>query len=289
MKISLANKVWNVIISPKDRTLKDELNLYANVNKIEMKLYEVSDGDQKSSYCSKYYLAKYSGSPKTTSNEKRKLLVVFPGRNFNFFQIGNGFYAQKFYKTSKLDEFDIATIIYPAKTRNLNQLTNTCELAIEQLIKIHGYSVANMSIFGWCLGGYFATETLCKFAELNKEITDTFQCFINNKSFSSIHDFLYYILPKYLRPLLKVCVIKRYVRKWNNDSSRSLEQFEAFFKSIYVVFSDEDNIINGLSHFYKHVGESENVKICEDVERANHLINWNLLANLIETTNGQNK
>lgn len=88
MKISLSNRVWNVIISPKDRTLKDELNLYANVNKIEMKLYDVPNDEKKPSYWSRYYLAKSSAN-KNAPNDRRKLLIVFPGRNFNFFQLGN--------------------------------------------------------------------------------------------------------------------------------------------------------------------------------------------------------
>lgn len=140
-----------------------------------------------------------------------------------------------------------------------------------------------MSIIGWCLGGYFATETMRRFVELNQSFNDTFQCFINNKSFSSIHEFLYFILPKYIRPLLKFWPIKRYVRKWNSDSSRSLEAFDDAFKNIYVVYSDSDPIVNGLAHFYKHVDDRhENIEIREDVTKSDHFCNWNLLAEILE-------
>lgn len=87
MKVSLSNRVWNLFISPRDRTLKDEVSLYANVNKVGLKLYEVPNGNKSSSYCAKYYLAQNSVN-RNVPNEERKLLVVFPGRNFNFFQIG---------------------------------------------------------------------------------------------------------------------------------------------------------------------------------------------------------
>lgn len=87
MKGLVSKKVWNVIISPKDRTLKDEMSMYANTNKIDIKLFNVPNGKKKSSKCAKFYLARSSAN-KNLPNEKRKLVIVFPGRNFNLFQIG---------------------------------------------------------------------------------------------------------------------------------------------------------------------------------------------------------
>lgn len=157
--------------------------------------------------------------------------------------------------------------------------------ALKQLISDqHGYSASNLSILGWCLGGYFATETLRRFVALNPNLSESFRCFINNKSFSSVHDFLYFILPKYIRPVLKLWLVKKYVKKWNSDSSRSLDEFDDVFKSIYVVYTDSDRIVNGLSHFYKNVSEKiENVEIIEDIERTDHFCNWNLLAEILES------
>lgn len=142
---------------------------------------------------------------------------------------------------------------------------------------------------GWCLGGYFATETLRRFFQLNSSIHDSFQCFINNKSFSSIRDFLYYIMPKYTRLLLKTWPISKYVRKWNSDTGLSLDELDQNFQNIYVVYSESDKVVNGLAHVYKHVSElAENVEIREDTGRDDHRCNWDLLAEILKSKTQKN-
>lgn len=87
-----------------------------------------------------------------------------------------------------------------------------------------------------------------------------------------------------MRPVLKLWIIKKYMSKWNADSSRSLEEFDDAFKNIYVIYSDGDPIVKGLSHFYKHVDDHniDNLEIREDTSRDDHLCNWNLLAEILE-------
>ena len=137
---------------------------------------------------------------------------------------------------------------------------------------------------GWCLGGYFATETLHRYFEINASVCNKFQCFINNKSFTNIKDFLYYIMPKYTRVILKFWPISLYVNKWNSDSNISLEHIESNFQNIYVIYSKNDNIVNGLAHFYKHVNKRiENIKIRQDIETKDHKCNWNFLAEILKS------
>lgn len=85
--MSLSSKVWSVIISPRDRKLTSRFEMPIDKEIVEFKLYEASDGTKKSSYCTKYYIAQSSAN-KYVPEYMKKLLVVFPGRNFNFKQRG---------------------------------------------------------------------------------------------------------------------------------------------------------------------------------------------------------
>lgn len=272
--------VWRTIISPKDKKLDEEMYLTVNEMPIFVKLYRISlEANHlyvKQSSMASYYLA--------TRLDKwnRKLLIIFPGRNFNFIQLDKMLYTKKFYETNKLDDFDIATIIYPKTVHNLDEFTHACTLAIEQLVTKHAYSSEDVSIMGWCLGGYFATETMRKFAETNQSL-GMFENFVNTKSFVSINHFLHHILPKYLRFVLKFGIVKKNANLWNNDASHSMLSFDCYFKNIFVIFANKDKIVKDMGHFHRHLNDrlKEKVFVHEDAQISNHLINWSLVADLL--------
>lgn len=287
----ISNKVWKWLMSPPDRTLvKNKIIDSENEQqKIEINLYDVvSKTDTSMEKCSKYFPKYYLAKRLNSNNDK--LLIIFPGRNNNWSQKSNTLYAIKFFKTGKLDDFDIATIIYPEKAKNLDQLTTYCQFAIEQLLYEHGYKIKDIAILGWCVGGYFANAVFKRFAlihqNIDKDIMQNFGVYINYKSFSSVSEFVHCYLPDYLRPAMNCCFIKRCLKLWNTDSALSMKQFDKLFESLIVVYSDNDRIVRGLSHLHKQINESlfENLRIVEDNGDAGHFVNWNLLADLLNNS-----
>lgn len=87
MKISFSNHVWSIVISPRDRKLKNRLKERINEHIIDFSLFDASDETIMNSNCAKYYLAR-SNVNKFIPECQKKLLVIFPGRNFNFLQKG---------------------------------------------------------------------------------------------------------------------------------------------------------------------------------------------------------
>lgn len=284
----LDNLVWSVFISPRDRTLKSDLILCTggddDSQKVNVRLYNIQDkintNNVKSKYLAKYYLARPDLGDESAV---RKLLVIFPGRNSNFCQKNNARYAERFYKTKKLDDFDIAVIIYPRRAQNLVQLTSSCELAMRQILTEHGYMREYVSVMGWCIGAYFATEVLRQLTVSSNPEESKFKHFINYKSFSSLSEFLYCVLPKYTRFLLRFNPIKHFVNKWNVNSALSLHEFDCRFEKILVIFSDHDRIVRSLAHLHNQVNERlfANLSIVQDSENDSHFINWIFLANLL--------
>lgn len=309
--VVFATQVWRMIVSPRDKNLKSRYELTFNENqKILVDLYSSNenvlddyydDDDAESvnsrrklskykcfkredKYVTRYYLARPEHVVEQVS--KRKLIVIFPGRNFSLAQIKKIKYFEKMYKTNQIDDYDVAVLIYPIKAKNLNMLSESCSKALSHLIHDHGYSQANISIMGWCLGGYFANETLEHYYKANPS-SQKFNCFLNNKSFASISEFLYCILPKYIRFVLRLYPVKFYVRLWNQDSSKSIESIQQMFNKLYVIYSDKDHIINGKSHLYKHLPadpvQTGNLKVMDDLEQPSHLPNWNLICKLFNS------
>lgn len=288
IKAKIEKFVWRTAVSPKDKKLEESFDFTVKGMQINAQLHRVEEphelvkGQRKKIDVAKYYMAK----PVPCVGNKRKLLIVFPGRNLNFFQLDKMFYTKRFYNTRKLDDYDIATIVYPKTVYNLDELTDACILAIEQLVTKHNYSMEDVSIMGWCLGGYFATETLHKLAERGRD-EFKFSNFVNNKSFSSINEFLYYLLPKHMRLLLKVKIVKENVRLWDNDACKSLQACNELFDNVFIVYSNNDKVIRNMSHFYRHINDYglENVNVCEDKGRRSHFINWQFTADLINQKN----
>ncbi|RMZ95114.1 hypothetical protein BpHYR1_025442 [Brachionus plicatilis] len=279
--------VWKLLISPRDRTLKErEFIIKANESPLLVTLYETILEENKTlgrkwkkKNLTKYFLIKDPKNRKRTS--KRKLLIIFPGRNFNFFQKSNTKYFVRFYETNKLDDHDMALILYPNKVYDIDFLTKSCSMALTQIMQ-HGYKLENTSFMGWCLGGYIASESIRLYMEQNKITADErFRCYINNKSFARLDQFLYFILPKYIKPILKIWYIKKRIKVWDHDAAESFKKIEPNFESCYVVFSQSDKIVKGFSHLYKHLDDVENkINLREDIECSNHRPNWNLLAEL---------
>ena len=87
--------------------------------------------------------------------------------------------------------------------------------------------------------------------------------------------------------MLKFYPIKVHVKVWNKDSAESIEKIQNIFDDIYVVYTEKDNIVRGLSHLYKYIDTTNesNVKIIDDKDQANHLPNWELIANLFSSSN----
>lgn len=294
-----ANLVWRLFISPHDRTLEENMHLIANDNQqIDVKLYDVNDARMKSKYMTKYYIARNNSQKQPqqqqeqqTEKVSRKLLIIFPGRNSNFAQKNNSLYAQRFYKTQKMDDYDIAIVIYPKKAKNLTQLAYACEQAIKQIVTNHDYEMSNSSVMGWCIGAYFATAALMRFAQsMGKDAAKNgnlmFKNFINYKSFASLNEFLYCIMPRFARAVLRLHPVKDYVKMWNINSAWSLKTFEQYFENMLIVYSDRDNIVRQFSHLYKQVNERsfDNMLVLEDNGNTSHRINWNFVADLISKT-----
>jgi hypothetical protein len=309
----VSSQVWKLIVSPKDKNLKSRYELTVNDQKLTVNLYNPneslldeydSDDDQRSmhsrkklskykcfkredKYATRYYLAKLDQNKLPIS--KRKLIVIYPGRNFSLTQIKKIKYFEKMYKTNEIGEYDCAIMIYPIKAKDLSMLVRSSEQALSHLIEEQGYKHENVYIMGWCLGGYFANEALNYYYETHPGMDKRFGCYINNKSFSSINEFLHFVLPTKLRFILKLNPVKHYVKKWNTDTAESMERFKSMFKQLYVVYTDHDNIINELSHLYKHLNVSSeedserNLKILEDLDQQTHLPNWNLVARLFNS------
>jgi hypothetical protein len=315
----ISSQVWKLLVSPKDKNLKSRYELNVNGQKITVDLYNSNekllqddfDDDERSinsrkklskykcfkredKYVTRYYLARLDENSRMPMGQ-RKLIVIFPGRNFSLTQIKKIKYFEKMYKTNEIGEYDCAIMIYPIKAKDLRMLAESSERALSHLIEEHGYRHEHVFIMGWCLGGYFANETLNYYREVHPGMDKQFGCYINNKSFSSINEFLHFVLPTKLRFLLNFNPVKFYVRKWNADTAESLERFRCLFKQLFVVYTDNDNIINELSHLYKHLNvndaksggdesnEKRNLEILEDLEQQTHLPNWNLVAKLFNS------
>ncbi|CAF0964202.1 unnamed protein product [Brachionus calyciflorus] len=283
--------VWKLLISPYDRTIKKkEFDLILSNVSLPVKLYEpileekvILGRKWKKKHLTRYLIIR---GPRSNINIKnRKLIIIFPGRNFNFFQRSNTKYFERFYKTNKLDDHDMAVIVYPKKVYNIDFLTKSCSIALAQIFQ-HGYKFENVSIMGWCLGGYIASESIKKYMESNNiSPDDKFKCYINNKSFAGLNDFLYFILPDMLRPILKIWIVKKHVRVWEHDAADSFRKIESNFENCYVIFSQHDNIVKGLSHLYKHLDDlKEKIHIREDTDHSSHHPNWHLLAELFTET-----
>lgn len=279
--------VWKLLISPRDRTIKErEFFLRVNESSLLVRLHETVLEQEKvlglkwkKKLLTKYFIIKDPKNKKRTKN--RKLIIIFPGRNFNFFQKSNTKYFIRFYETNKLDDHDMALILYPKKVYNLDSLTKSCSMALSQIMQ-HGYKLENTSFMGWCLGGYIASESIRLYMEINDITADKrFKCYINNKSFAKLDQFLYFILPRYIKPLLKIWYIKKRIKVWDHNAAESLKKIEPNFQSCYVVFSKNDKIVKGFSHMYKHLDEiADKIKLTEDIECSSHYPNWNLLADL---------
>jgi hypothetical protein len=321
----LNTQVWKIIISPNDRSLTYGEEIIVNSKRIRVMLHDV-EGDQPKldkSYKARYYLAQG-----TQTSAERNLIVMFPGRNFNFFQLKSIKYFERLYRTNKLDEYDIALMLYPKKTNSISDLASACELALTQLIQ-QGYKPKNTCVIGWCLGGYFATETLRIYSEkrtlkkycndsssstssssssststssstssssplLNsmpsyssldsmssfKQDDDMYNSYLSVKSFKGINEFLYYILPTHLRFVLKFYPIKRQIRYWHNDASKSLDTCQVYLKNIHVIYAEKDNIIRGEAPIHKYINENGVIKIECDSLQPTHNPNWKWIAEL---------
>jgi hypothetical protein len=329
----LNTQVWKIIISPNDRSLTYGEEIIVNSKRIRVMLHEVESDEPKSdkSYKAKYYLAQGS-----QTSAERNLIVMFPGRNFNFFQLKSIKYFERLYRTNKLDEYDIALMLYPKKTNSINDLAVACEQALTQLTR-QGYRPKNTCVIGWCLGGYFATETLRVYAEkrvfnkfandsssstsskstststtsssssssslsasssspllnslpsnssldsMNSNINqedDMYNSYLSVKSFKGINEFLYYILPTHLRFVLKFYPIKRQIRYWHNDASKSLDTCQLYLKNIHVIYAEQDNIIRGEAPIHKYINENGTIKIERDSQQPTHNPNWKWIAEL---------
>jgi hypothetical protein len=227
----------NTVVSPFDKNLTSNRCLFINKNDRFIRLFETLIGNLKSSYRTKYYFAECANN-RNCEITKRKLILIFPGRNYNFIQLDKLMYIRKLYETKKLYEFDIIIVIFPRKAKNIEQLSQSCQFLLKHVLEL-GYEKRHISIIGWCLGGYFATETLKMFAQSYRnchQISEQpFHMFINIKSFSSIIEFLCYILPTYLRFILKFNPIKKYVKIWDTSSSNSLLLCEELIEKIYII------------------------------------------------------
>jgi hypothetical protein len=275
--------IWKLIVSPFDKHFTHTKHLFIGKNEILVRLHETPIGNLKSSYRTKYYLAECVNN-RDCETANRKLILLFPGRNYNFIQIDKLMYIQRLYETNKLFEFDIVIMIYPKKAKSIEQLSQSCQLLLKHLLE-SGYEQRNISIIGWCLGAYFATETLKMFAQSHPKCQENahtgFNMFISMKSFSSITEFLYYILPRYLRCILRLYPIKRYVKTWDSSSIKSLFLCEELIEKIFVIYSDKDRIVREFAHLYKHLNENEKLYIKEDQDRIDHKPNWKMIASLI--------
>lgn len=276
------------IVSAKDRTLKSEIVTSVNDRKVNIRLHDVLDPTNlklKPKFRCKYYLTSYAEKP------NRKLLIIFPGRTMELFQADNSFYVEHFYRTKMLDNFDLATIIYPERATHIDQLTYHCLLAVNDLITRHNYSVSDISILGWSLGGYLSIETLRKFFDMNPHLDEKFECFIHNKSFTNVKDFLENLVPETLQFVFEIPIVKRYSLIWNADSCESFMKIQDKIKNIYVIYSNEDKVVKGSCHFYTHIKNDtlKNVIIREDDEYKSHYLNWKLTARLLnESTKSAN-
>ena len=301
----ISYQVWKHLVSPKDKKLKERLEFEVNERKITAILFKsnenlsnyVDDEDnlsinsrkklknfncfnRENKYLTKYYLAKVNENRTEINN--RKLIIIFPGRNFSLTRFKKIKYLEKIYQPNHVYDYDCAVLIYPIKAKDLSMLSQSCERALSHLIEEQQYKPENIFIMGWCLGGYFANETLAYYNRIHLKSELRFGCFINNKSFSDMNHFLYFIMPKYCRFILNFYPVKFYLKKWDSDSSKSLESFQNIFNLLVVIYSDSDNIINGLSHLYKHFKMESNIKVIKD-DRKSHLPNWELITTIFNS------
>jgi len=276
--------IWQLVVSPFDKHFTNTKLLYIDKKEIFIRLVNTPICNLNNSYQANYYFAECANN-QDCEITKRKLIVLFPGRNYNFVQIDKLMFIEKLYETKKVYEFDMMIIVYPKKAKSIEQLAQSCTFLLKHVLKL-GYQQRNISIIGWCLGAYFATETLRIFSQsytknCQENLEMGFNMFISIKSFSSISEFLYYILPKYLRSILKLYPVKRYVKIWDASSNGSLISCEDLIQKIYIIYSEKDKIVREFAHLYKHLNENEKLVIREDKERIDHKPNWEMIASVI--------
>lgn len=290
----LEKLAWK-IISPTDKTLckRELLAKLKNGRQVPVCLFDVEGtGEPDDSSTS----SKSSGSEKKlktshtryymtcpTDRQNKKLLIIFPGRNMDFFQPDNTFYVQNLYETNMLDEYDIATVIYPDWCSHLDRLTDDCLTALEQIIKHNNYSIANISIMGWSLGGYVSIETLRKYFERYPKHEQCFDCYLNTKSFSSICDFLENMVPNPLHFILRLSFIKKCYVMWNVNACESFAKFHEKIENVYVVYGEKDSVIRGSSRLHRHIKKEifNRVVVRRDRQTRSHDMNWRLTAKLL--------